>query len=362
MGVLESYGIERNFDELVEEIQKVKQWTMNEINKLEESTGIKKIQQFKDTYLSKTQIDLRENSSWYSDGYKYLLLIIPKDFYENLNDKSFVSKFKNDEGFSYVHLGLRICEENEDKFDEFKSIIDLIYEADQEIHKENLRILEDNKRTEKVIFDILDKAGIKRTYYGYKTRRSTQKTELHYNFPSEIRKQIPTNYSENSLDRRRNELLDEINRYWEQEINKIREERLKKEQEQKEKEKNRKLALLLAKYDLSLDCDWYDVLEVILDKNKYLRLAYYLEKNRGDWSNGCDYAEEGLNSFTIENELDQKIYDCIHFYIENWFEYMDGRVFRDCEYSYSVLYKIAEEQDANLVSDYYEVMKYIDEY
>jgi hypothetical protein len=137
---------------------------------------------------------------------------------------------------------------------------------------------------------------------------------------------------------------------------------LKKEQEQKEKEKNRKLALLLAKYDLSLDCDWRDVLEVILDKNKYLRLAYYLEKNRGDWSNGCNYAETGLDGFEVENELDQKIYDDISHYIDNWIDYMDGRVFRDCEYNYSVLYKIAEEQDANLVSDYYEVMKYIDEY
>jgi hypothetical protein len=362
MGVWESYSIEKNFDELVEEIQKVKQWTMNEIKKLEESTNLKKIQQLKSTYLSRTQVNLRENSSWYSKGNKYIMLSVPKDFYEKLEDKSFLSQFTMENGWDSVHFRLYILEENEEKFEKFKKIIDMIYEVDQEIHKENLRIVEDNRKIEKTIFDILETVGIRKTYYGYKTSRSTKKTELYYHFPSEIRKQIPTSYSEDVLDERKKDLLNQINRYWEQEISKIREERLKKEQEQKEKEKNRKLALLLAKYDLSLDCDWRDVLEVILDKNKYLRLAHYLEKNRGDWSNGCNYAEEGLNSFTIENELDQKIYDCIHFYIENWFEYMDGRVFRDCEYNYSVLYGIAEEQDANLVSDYYEVMKYIDEY
>jgi len=362
MGVWESYSIERNFDELVEEIQKVKQWTMNEIKKLEESTNLKKIQQLKSTYLSRTQVSLRENSSWYSKGNKYIMLSVPKDFYEKLEDNSFLSQFTMENGWDAVHFRLDVLEKNEEKFEEFKKIIDIIYEVDQEIHKENLRIVEDNRKIEKTIFDILETVGIRKTYYGYKTNRSTKKTELYYHFPSEIKKQIPTSYSEDVLDERKKDLLNQINRYWEQEISKIREERLKKEQEQKEKEKNRKLALLLAKYDLSLDCDWQDVLEVILDKNKYLRLAHYLEKNRGDWSNGCDYAETGLDGFEVENELDQKIYDDISHYIDNWIDYMDGRVFRDCEYNYSVLYGIAEEQDSNLVSDYYEVMKYIEGY
>jgi hypothetical protein len=361
MGVWESYSIERNFDELVEEIQKVKRWTLNEIKKLEDSTNLKKIQQLKDTYLSKTQVSLREDSSWYSKN-KYILLSVPEEFYNNLEDKSLISQFVSNNGWGTTYFKIYIREDNEDKLAEFKQILDVIYQADQKTHKENLKIVEDNKKIERAIFDILDKVGIKRKYYGYKTSRSTKKTELYYHFPSEISNQIPTYYSEDSLDKRKKELLTQINLYWSQEIDKIKQERLKKEQEQKEKEKNRKLALLLAKYDLSLDCDWHDVLEVILDKNKYLRLAHYLEKNRGDWSNGCDYAETGLDEFEVENELDQKIYDDIRHYIDNWIDYMDGRVFRDCEYNYSVLYRIAEEQDASLVSDYYEVMKYIDEY
>jgi hypothetical protein len=360
MGVWESNGIEKNFDELVEEIQKVKQWTLNEIKKLEESTNLKKIRQLKSTYLSRTQVNLRENSSWYSKGNKYIMLSVPKDFYEKLEDKSFLSQFTMENGWDAIHFRLYILEENEGKFEEFKKIIDMIYEVDQEIHKENLRIVEDNRKIEKTIFDILETVGIRKTYYGYKTSRSTKKTELYYHFPSEIKKQIPTSYSEDVLDERKKDLLNQINRYWEQEISKIREERLKKEQEQKEKEKNRKLALLLAKYDLSLDCDWHDVLEVILDKNKYLRLAHYLEKNRNDWSDGYDYAETGLESFDVENELDHKIYNCIRECIDDWCG--DGRVFRDCEYNYNVLYGIAKEQDANLVNDYYEVMKYIEEY
>ena len=362
MGVWESYSIEKNFDELIEEIQKVKQWTMNEIKKLEESSNLKRIRQLKSTYLSRTQVNLREKSSWYSEGNKYIVLSVPKDFYEKLEDKSFLSQFTMVNGWDEIHFKFYILEENEEKFEEFKKIIDMIYEVDQEIHKENLRIVEDNRKIEKTIFDILEMVGIRKTYYGYKTSRSTKKTELYYHFPSEIRKQIPTSYSEDSLNEHKKNLLDRMNRYWKQEIEKIKQERLKKEQEQKEKEKNRKLGILLAKYDLSLDCDWNDVLDTVLEKNKYLRLAHYLEKNRDDWSNGCDYAETGLNGFEVENELDQKIYDDIIHYINNWDEYMDGRVFRDCKYNYGVLYGIAEEQNKDLVNDYYEVMRYIDVY
>lgn len=84
-------------------------------------------------------------------------------------------------------------------------------------------------------------------------------------------------------------------------------------------------------------------LSTVLEKNKYLHLAYYLEMNRSDWSEGPNYAEIGMNSFKVESELDQKIYDEISGFIKNWEG--DGRVFRDCEYGYGFLYNMVKDED-----------------
>jgi hypothetical protein len=83
-------------------------------------------------------------------------------------------------------------------------------------------------------------------------------------------------------------------------------------------------------------------IDTVLKKNKYLRLAYYLEKNRNDWNDGYDFAETGLDGFTIENGTDQEIYDEIQGLIDNWNN--DGRVFRDCTWNYSVLYQLVGPQ------------------
>lgn len=89
-------------------------------------------------------------------------------------------------------------------------------------------------------------------------------------------------------------------------------------------------------------------LEFILSKNKYLHLAHYLQKNRGDWSDGYSYAETGLENFSIESDTDQKIYDEIKELIDDWD--FDGRCFRDCNWNYSVLFGMVDDKD--LMTDY----------
>lgn len=90
-----------------------------------------------------------------------------------------------------------------------------------------------------------------------------------------------------------------------------------------------------------------DCLELILSKNKYLYLAYYLEKNRNDWHEGPDYAQTGLNNFEVATAQDQAIYDEINGLISDWEG--DGRCFRDCTYSYSFIYGLVV--DGKLLSD-----------
>lgn len=104
-----------------------------------------------------------------------------------------------------------------------------------------------------------------------------------------------------------------------------------------------------------------DALDLILEKNKYLRLAYFLEKNRNDWNDGCDYAETGLSGFAVESDEDREIYKCVAgLYGEGWDG--DGRVFRDCKYNYGELYKKVQEEDPELMECFRKISKLIVEY
>ena len=128
---------------------------------------------------------------------------------------------------------------------------------------------------------------------------------------------------------------------------------LQRTQEKAEKEIERKI-MLNKKYNLGFDgvfsvsaTEFNEVLlEKLLSINKYLTLAYWLYRNRCDWTDGPDYAEVGLNSFKVENVRDQAIYDDIQSYITNWDG--DGRIFRDCDYNYKTLASMTIEENPDL--------------
>lgn len=106
------------------------------------------------------------------------------------------------------------------------------------------------------------------------------------------------------------------------------------------------LLVLRAKYGLS---DTANVLEELLGRNKYLRLAYWLERNRGDWSDGCDYARTGIDGFApLESSTDSEIHSEIKRLCE---DFDDGRSFRDCKWNYGRLYEMAAQQDPVLIED-----------
>jgi membrane-associated HD superfamily phosphohydrolase len=135
--------------------------------------------------------------------------------------------------------------------------------------------------------------------------------------------------------------------YIEQEFNKVLSQVRKTEQEENAKkalvQKQHQIALLRAKYtpDDAMSSAWL-IRENILKQDKYLALAYYLEKNRNDWSDGYSYAEAGLNMFSVETEEDQLIVHEIESLIEDWDD--DGRCFRDCAYNYGVLYGMVKNE------------------
>lgn len=135
-------------------------------------------------------------------------------------------------------------------------------------------------------------------------------------------------------------------------VHKVEREAQKKADEVK---KQHELALLRAKYCPENAFAGVEAIrDVILSKDKYLRLAYWMERSRGDWNDGYSYAEIGHNSFVVEDETDKEIYEEIGALIQNEDgDYVDGRCFRDCKWNYGVLYNMVK--DAALFADFLKI-------
>jgi len=236
------------------------------------------------------------------------------------------------------------------------------YETDLKARCEETEVVvSHNTVVQSKIRQLMEKIGITEVYqvYDYETTRSKNKKWLRQQsgYVADLNREAPIfnsfkNYAENVK-----RLKDTL----ETEYSKVKQAIQKAEREEQAKktaaENVHKLALLRAKYtpdDAMASAN--DILLTILGKDKYLHLAHFLEANRGDWSDGYWYAEKGLDGFTIETPEDQEIYDCI--YAITQYEDVDGRYFRDCEYSYDVLFGKADDV---LYKDYLIVAEMIDD-
>lgn len=134
---------------------------------------------------------------------------------------------------------------------------------------------------------------------------------------------------------------------------------LKKAQEEKDalNKKAKTLAYLTVKYDLPIESDEYEILDVILKKDKYLRLAHFMSKNRNNWNDGPYYASVGLDAFKVETDEDHEIENDISQHIYNWDG--DGRIFRDCEWNYNRLFS---KVDSELMKDYNMIEKFCNDF
>lgn len=214
------------------------------------------------------------------------------------------------------------------------------------IHADNLPKIESNKKLIERISYLMNKVVGIPTSWNEKTyprRNSACKWVEHKaGYITDIERNIITQdrYEEalRKCDEYQKALTDYIN---ERRLKEAAEKR-KVEEEERAKQADRALGVWLGKVGLSTDKGWDDVLNAILAKDKYLRLAYWLEKNRGDWNDGPYYAKVGLQGFPLTEPIDKLIHDDIYAYISDWDG--DGRVFRDCQYNYSVLYGMADEE------------------
>lgn len=210
------------------------------------------------------------------------------------------------------------------------------------VYNENLPAMENNKKIVEKVTALMSKLGIPSSYSHsyFKTNRSRNKTTetVKAGYLGDLQRNVPT-YQPAIPDK------DTYIRKAEHYFGKLLAEVQKKDKEsaeyQRKQEEIHQVALLRAKYTPNdAQSSVWDIREAILSKDKYLRLAYWLERNRGDWNDGYSYAETGLDGFVVEegNSLDQDIYDNIYSCIRSGDDGdIDGRIFRDTEYNYNRL-------------------------
>lgn len=127
-----------------------------------------------------------------------------------------------------------------------------------------------------------------------------------------------------------------------------------KEQAQAAKTRALQVALLANKYGLdgTLATE-RDVLREIKGRDRYLALAHGMYLNRQDWNDGLSYGKNAVDNFKPEpgNEVDAEISAYLSELIGAKYEQgdMDGRVFRDCKWSYDRLFGMV---DPVLKADY----------
>jgi len=255
-------------------------------------------------------------------------------------------------------------EEVEKAYNDTLKILENLKEKIKKEHEDNIPALEHNKKIEEKIKLMMEIVGIKPTYrtYFYKTSRSKTKREKTNiaGYISDIKRVIP-------LDDKYEYFLNLIKKKKER-ITEIRTEMLKKfnkkELEERKKlneiKKTKLLINLALKYGIDIDIteeiEPNIIKDFLLEKDKYLKLAYALEKNRSDWTDGYSIVKYALKEFNIENEIDKEIFDEINSVIdENW-DY-DGRIFRDINYSYNTLYDLVENKE--LLKDFETLTEYI---
>lgn len=217
--------------------------------------------------------------------------------------------------------------------------IEALYSEAVGVFERNKIKAENNKKIVDYVISIIESFGFPKSSMGYKTSRARFKTQIPKQWPMELRA-AAASYVVDPKSVYDSKMADV--KIWQSEVDIQRKSvEQAKQQEEKNRADLRTLIVIALKYGLTEQADADDVLEVILSKDKYLRLAYWMRRNRGDWNEGCSYARTGVRGFAIESEQDKAIIENVSSYFD---EFEDGRCFRDCEWNYDRIFELADQE------------------
>lgn len=246
--------------------------------------------------------------------------------------------------------------ENRNHVDQaFKNVMNIISEnlkTCEVIHEANIPAIENNKKTRQKVYDFMSSVGISNKYsvWDYPTPRHKTKQSIDKiaGYVGDVERCVPVSDFYETVKKSLENSKNNFQKQYDELIKKINIKEREEEEKRKKEESRQELARFQVKYETT--GGWWNILNIILSKDKYLRLGHYLLKNREDWNDGPDYAQQGLDGFEISDKVDQMIYEDINNLIMNWDG--DGRCFRDSSSSYDYLFGIS---DQKLYEDYCKV-------
>lgn len=222
------------------------------------------------------------------------------------------------------------------------------------IHNQNVPAIENNLATRKKISDFMGAVGITASYSVYELpspkHRNKQSITKSAGYVGDMNRMIPTSDGYDAAKR----LLADSEARLKKEYNTLiaNIEKTAKEVDAAFKAQEDLMELARFQVRYSTTEGWDGLLNVILEKDKYLRLGHYLLKNREDWNDGPSYAKAGISGFVAEDKVDEMIANEIWGLINDWDG--DGRCFRDCQSNYDYLFALVKDQQ--LFRDY-EIVK-----
>jgi len=244
----------------------------------------------------------------------------------------------------------------------------------ERIHAANVPAMASNKALYDRLFALMKSVGFQESYTEYTTKRGrTHSERVSSGWYRDLNRCIVLDdrykYGVDELNRQEGRIADyEANQRW------MHQEAQEKQQaETKKRQQEREVGVLAVKYGCDLEsADYRSILDAILDRNRYLKLARAFYRIRCDWSDGPhDRARRALDDFIEaasretggQTDLDREIYDYWLEIIERQEEAgeSDGRIYRDGEWSYGRLFSLAAERDPDLFADYGKVCEMLDE-
>lgn len=256
-------------------------------------------------------------------------------------------------------------EELDSALAQFDSAVEKWKSDNLEAYQFNREVIKHNTLQYERVRTIMKTLGVKemftRSYF--KTSRSRKMTteRTAAKWPTEVRDALPMKCGWEDIIGKFKNRREQIETFGlkmiKEQEEKVRKETAEKERKKKEEKRLKTLSILGAKYDLGIEAEPEDIQDAIINQCKYLRLAHFMELNRGNWNDGYSYAKEGLNNFNVESSQDQEIYDDIQECIESGYDGgIDGRIFRDTKWNYSVIYGLVDEK---LMKDYQAISEYV---
>ncbi len=231
--------------------------------------------------------------------------------------------------------------------------LEAAHQKDIEAHQRNLPALEINKTVQAHVKAVMDAIGMPKRWSerDLKSRSRYPKTISHdAGYLSDLQREVRVTdsfeHAAATYERLKKDYAAYAARAAAESEQKAAAAQRERDAELAKRRADMELAAMLLRYELPIESTWRDVLDALAGKHQRLALAIAMQQTRMDWSEGAWRVRDALAGFQIETTEDKDIANDVLSGLE---DFCDGRVFRDCRWSYDALF--ASIPDQQLAAD-----------